>query len=56
MRGEGDVIGDIMGIIIGYRAATIQAIGTVRTLIVGAGQFDDFLDARPARRMHTGRR
>jgi len=47
LRGEGDVIGDIAGTITGYRTASIQAIGPVRTLIVGAGQFGDFLDTHP---------
>jgi CRP/FNR family cyclic AMP-dependent transcriptional regulator len=47
LRGEGDVIGDIAGTITGYRTATIQAIDTVRTLILGAGQFGEFLDAHP---------
>jgi CRP/FNR family cyclic AMP-dependent transcriptional regulator len=47
LRGEGDVIGEIAGTITGYRTASIRAIGPVRTLIAGAGQFEDFLDAHP---------
>lgn len=47
LRGEGDVIGDIAGTITGYRTASIQAIGPVRTLIAGARQFEDFLDTHP---------
>jgi len=47
LRGDGDVIGEIAGHVTGYRTATIQAIGTVRTLIVGSAQFEDFLDAHP---------
>jgi CRP/FNR family transcriptional regulator, cyclic AMP receptor protein len=53
LRGEGDVIGDIAGQVTGYRTATVQAIGTVRALIVGARQFGDFLEAHPgAARTH----
>jgi CRP-like cAMP-binding protein len=47
LRGAGDVLGEIAGQVTGYRTATVQAIGTVRALIVGAGQFGDFLDAHP---------
>jgi CRP/FNR family transcriptional regulator, cyclic AMP receptor protein len=47
LRGAGDVIGDIAGTITGYRTATIQAIDTVRTLILGAAQFVEFLDGHP---------
>ena len=45
LRGEGDVIGEIAGQVTGYRTATVQASGTVHTLIAGARQFEDFLDA-----------
>lgn len=48
LRREGDVIGEIAGQVTGYRTATVQAVGTVRALIVGAGPFGDFLDAHPA--------
>lgn len=47
LRRGGDVVGDIAGQVTGYRTATVQAIGTVRALIVGAQRFGDFLDARP---------
>lgn len=47
LRGDGDIVGEIAGQVTGYRTATIQAIGTVRTLIIGSGQFEDFLDTRP---------
>lgn len=43
LRGEGDIVGEIAQVA-GYRTATVQAIGTVRTLIVGADQFGTFLD------------
>lgn len=44
LRGEGDIVGEIAQVT-GYRTATIQALGTVRTLIVGADRFGRFLDA-----------
>lgn len=44
LRGDGDIVGDIARVT-GYRTATVQAIGTVRTLIVGAEQFGTFLDS-----------
>jgi CRP/FNR family transcriptional regulator, cyclic AMP receptor protein len=47
LRGPGDVIGELAGQVTGYRTATVQAIGTVRALIVGASQFEGFLDAHP---------
>lgn len=47
LRGAGDIIGDIAGTVTGYRTATIRALGTVHTLIVRAGQFEEFLDAHP---------
>jgi CRP/FNR family cyclic AMP-dependent transcriptional regulator len=47
LRGAGDIVGEIAGQVTGYRTATVQALGTVRALIVGAGQFGDFLDAHP---------
>lgn len=47
LRGDGDVVGDIARVT-GYRTATVQAIGTVRTLIVGAEQFGSFLDSHAA--------
>jgi len=48
LRGEGEAIGEIAGQVTGYRTATVQAIGPVRALIVGARQFGDFLDHHPA--------
>ena len=48
LRDTGDVIGEIAGQVTGYRTATIRAIGTVRALIVGSTQFDDFLDTHPS--------
>lgn len=42
--GEGDIVGDIAQLT-GYRTATVQAIGTVRTLVIGAERFEAFLDA-----------
>lgn len=44
LRGEGDIVGEIAQIT-GYRTATVRAIATVRTLIIGAEQFGVFLDA-----------
>ena len=47
LRGEGDLVGEIAGQVTGYRTATVQAVGTVRALIVGADRFEGFLDANP---------
>ncbi len=47
LRGAGEVVGEIAGQVTGYRTATIRAIGTVRALLVGAGEFGSFLDAHP---------
>lgn len=47
LRREGEVIGEIAGQVTGYRTATLQALGTVRALLMGAGQFGDFLNAHP---------
>jgi CRP/FNR family cyclic AMP-dependent transcriptional regulator len=47
LRGEGDVVGELSGGTTGYRTATVQAVGTVRTLIVGYGKFNSFLDSYP---------
>ena len=53
LRGGGDIVGEIAGQVTGYRTATVQAIGTVRTLIVGAREFGEFLDGHPgAARAH----
>jgi CRP/FNR family transcriptional regulator, cyclic AMP receptor protein len=45
LRGQGDVIGELAGETTGYRTATVQAIGTVRALIVGFEKFSSFLDS-----------
>jgi CRP/FNR family cyclic AMP-dependent transcriptional regulator len=45
LRGQGDVIGELAGETAGYRTATVQAIGTVRSLIVGYEKFSSFLDS-----------
>ena len=45
LRGQGDVIGELAGEATGYRTATVQAIGTVRSLIVGYEKFSSFLDS-----------
>lgn len=47
LRGGGEAIGEIAGQVTGYRTATVQAIGPVRALIVGARRFGDFLDHHP---------
>ena len=36
LRGPGDIVGEVAGEATGYRTATVQATGTVRTLIVGS--------------------
>jgi CRP/FNR family transcriptional regulator, cyclic AMP receptor protein len=47
LRGDGDIVGELAGESTGYRTATVQAIGTVRSLIVAHGRFTAFLDSRP---------
>jgi CRP-like cAMP-binding protein len=44
LRGQGDVIGELAGETAGYRTASVQAIGTVRALIVKFEKFSSFLD------------
>lgn len=44
LRGEGETVGEVAQVT-GYRTATVQAAGTVRTLIVGAKPFEAFLDS-----------
>jgi len=46
LRGEGDIIGEI-GEISGYRTATVQAVGTVQSLLVPHEKFSEFLEAYP---------
>src|SRR5689334_4171178 len=60
LRGRGDTVGEMAGETTGYRTATVQAIGTVRALIVPYDRFSSFLDAhdgadRAYRRMVTRR-
>jgi CRP/FNR family cyclic AMP-dependent transcriptional regulator len=60
LRGRGDTVGEVAGETAGYRTATVQAVGTVRALIVAYEKFRSFLDAndgadRAYRRMVTRR-
>ena len=60
LRGRGDTVGEVAGETTGYRTATVQAVGTVRALIVAYEKFSSFLDAhagadRAYRRMVTRR-
>jgi CRP/FNR family transcriptional regulator, cyclic AMP receptor protein len=60
LRGRGDTVGEVAGETTGYRNATVQAVGTVRALIVPYEKFSSFLDAhdgadRAYRRMVTRR-
>jgi len=60
LRGRGDTVGEVAGETTGYRNATVQAVGTVRALIVPYERFSSFLDAhdgadRAYRRMVTRR-
>jgi CRP/FNR family transcriptional regulator, cyclic AMP receptor protein len=60
LRGDGETVGEVAGEVAGYRTATVQAIGTVRALIVAYEKFSAFLDAhdgadRAFRRMVTRR-
>jgi CRP-like cAMP-binding protein len=45
LRGAGDLVGETAGETTGRRNATMQAIVTVRALIVGYDRFNFFLDA-----------
>jgi CRP/FNR family transcriptional regulator, cyclic AMP receptor protein len=47
LRSGGDVVGEIAGQV-GYRIATVRAAGMVRALLVGAQQFQAFLDDHAA--------
>lgn len=47
LRHAGDIVGEIAQVT-GYRTATVQALGTVRALIIGAEQFGTFLDSHAA--------
>src|ERR1700730_7880857 len=60
LRGHGDTVGEVAGETTGYRTATVQAIGTVRALIVAYEKFSSFLDSHAGaghayRRMVTRR-
>ncbi len=44
LRGAGDIVGEAAGETTGRRNATMQAVLTVRALIVGYGRFSSFLD------------
>lgn len=60
LRGHGDTVGEVAGETAGYRTATVQAVGTVRALVVPYDKFSSFLDAhdgadRAYRRMVTRR-
>jgi CRP-like cAMP-binding protein len=44
LRGAGDIVGEVAGETTGQRNATMQAIVTVRALIVGYDRFTAFLD------------
>ncbi|HEX3523426.1 MAG TPA: Crp/Fnr family transcriptional regulator [Stellaceae bacterium] len=47
LRRDGEVIGEIAGQVTGFRTATVQALGPVRALLIGAEQFGNFLDDHP---------
>jgi len=60
LRGRGDTVGEVAGETTGYRTATVQAVGTVRALVVPYETFSSFLDAHDGadhayRRMVTRR-
>lgn len=48
LRGDGDVVGESAGATTGHRNATLQAIDTVHSLIVGYHKFNAFLNSNPA--------
>jgi CRP/FNR family transcriptional regulator, cyclic AMP receptor protein len=45
LRGDGDIVGEIADATTGHRNATMQALDTVRTLIVRYDRFSSFLDS-----------
>jgi len=60
LRGRGDTVGEMAAETTGRRTATVQAVGTVRALVVPYDTFSSFLDAhdgadRAYRRMVTRR-
>jgi len=46
---RGDTVGEVAGETTGYRSATVQAVGTVRALIVPYERFSSFLDSHDGR-------
>ena len=60
LRGHGDTVGEVAGETTGHRNATVQAVGTVRALVVPYERFSSFLDSHDGadhayRRMVTRR-
>ena len=47
IRGPGDLVGEFAGVDGGRRSATVEAIDTVRALLVGASAFRVFLERSP---------
>jgi CRP-like cAMP-binding protein len=47
LRSSGETVGETAGEVTGHRNATIQAIGSVRALIVSYSTFSSFLDTHP---------
>src|ERR1700751_4101442 len=45
LRGRGDTVGEVAGETTGYRTATVQAVGTVRPLIVAYEKVPPLLSA-----------
>lgn len=48
LRGAGDLVGELAGETTGFRNATVEAMVTVRALIVGYSRFSSFLDTHQA--------
>jgi CRP-like cAMP-binding protein len=47
LDGPGDLVGELAAELTGYRTATVQAVGTVRALLVAAARFGSYLDTHP---------
>ncbi len=47
LRGQGDIVGEVAGVTTGHRNATVEAVDTVRALIVRYDRFDTFLGSHP---------
>jgi CRP/FNR family transcriptional regulator, cyclic AMP receptor protein len=45
LRGQGDTVGELSGETDGYRTATVQAVGEVRSLAIPHARFSAFLDS-----------